>query len=89
MQLPENFPHTRREQYLVALPAELQSDQELRSAITVLRRLRRFNDRLTLRYVRRLQEAGWPDEELVRLLTAETETAVRTQRWRLGPLGRR
>jgi hypothetical protein len=89
MQLPDDFPHPRREQYLVALPEERQTVEELRCGIAVLRRPRRFNDRLTLRCVTRLQEAGWSDERIADLMTAGPAAEPGAQRWRCGPLARR
>jgi hypothetical protein len=88
-QLPDTFPHTRRGQYLVSLPEELLTVEELPYGIAVLRRLRRFDDRLTLRCVTRLQEAGWSDERIADLMTAGTAAELRAQRWRCGPLARR
>jgi hypothetical protein len=38
MRLPEKFPHTRREQYLIALPDELRLDDETLTSIRVLQR---------------------------------------------------
>ena len=89
MQLPDDFPHTRNEQYLVALPAELLTVGELRSSLVVLRRLRRFNDGLTLMYISRLKADGWSDEELVNLLTADAAAEMRANQWRCSPLARR
>jgi hypothetical protein len=42
MQLPAEFPHTRHEQYLVALPDALCTTAEMREALAILRRLRRW-----------------------------------------------
>jgi hypothetical protein len=70
MRLPEDFPHTRREQYLVTLPPDLQTIEELKTSIAVLDRLRRFNRGLMLRHIAQLQAAGWSDEDVMRLLTA-------------------
>jgi len=89
MQLPEDFPHTRREQYLVALPEQLQTDEELHSGMGVLRRLRRFYDRITLLHVIRLRADGCSAEEILRVLTTEARTELREERWRRGPLARR
>jgi hypothetical protein len=51
MQLPEDFPHDRREQYLVVLPEDLQTLAELDCGIAVLRRLQRFYDSQLVRHV--------------------------------------
>lgn len=57
MQLPDEFPHTRHEQYLVALPPELLSVAELRTALGVVSRLRSFHRRELVRLLLALDEA--------------------------------
>jgi hypothetical protein len=51
MQLPAGFPHTRHEQYLVALPDQLLSDDESPTVIAILKRFREFCDALLVRVV--------------------------------------
>jgi hypothetical protein len=70
MRLPKRFPHTRQEQYLVALPVELLSDDEALRAALVIRRLQRHLDLIILRSIARLREVGVSDEEIDRVIAA-------------------
>jgi hypothetical protein len=89
MQLPRWFPHTRHEQYLVALPDELRSDEELLRAIAVLRRLHRCYDQRILRHIVELRALGCSEDEILRVLTPGPAAESREQRWHRGPLARR
>jgi hypothetical protein len=44
VQLPEDFPHTRHEQYVVALPASLLTRAEVCEALGISERLHRYLD---------------------------------------------
>jgi hypothetical protein len=66
MQLPAEFPHTRHEQYLVALPDELRSRAETWEAIAVLHRGQLFFGAIREKAVAELARRGWSDEDIRR-----------------------
>jgi hypothetical protein len=69
MRLPARFPHSRHEQYLMALPDGLLSRAETREKIAVMIRARSFYDALLVESVAELMREGCTDEDIVRLLT--------------------
>jgi hypothetical protein len=89
MRLPEDFPHTRREQYLVALPEDLQTVEELDTGTAVLRRLRRFYDSELARHVADRWPAEPSEADIVIALAGVFAPIRRHARWRRGPLAHR
>ena len=88
MQLPKDFPHTRREQYLVALPDELLSLEETDTVVAVLERVRRFH---VSRFVRCTVETLPPEpseRDIVLAFAAAFSPWARERRLRRGPLVR-
>jgi len=89
MRLPEGFPHTRREQYLVALPDDLLTSDEGSTVMTVLVGVRRYYDaRLAKHFADRLPPRP-SEEDVVFALAAMFGPLWREDRWRRGPLARR
>jgi hypothetical protein len=77
MQLPADFPHTRREQYLVALPHELRSRAERLAALAVLYRAQLFYDERAEKAFSELAARGYSDEDIARAITPRLPAALR------------
>jgi hypothetical protein len=73
MQLSKDFPHARREQYLVALPGVLLSLEETWTVIAVLETL----------------PPNPSEEDFVLALAVALSPGASQRRWRGGPLARR
>lgn len=67
MHLPPDFPHSRHEQYVVALPGELLSEAETWEAIEVLDRMRCIFAAFREKSVAELLRRGWSDEDIERI----------------------
>ena len=89
MKLPEDFPHSRHDQYLVALPEDLQTVEELDMGTAVLRRLRRFYDSQLARLVADRLPAEPSEADIVIALAGVLAPAWRQARWHRGPLAHR
>lgn len=68
MRLPEDFPHTRREQYVVTLPEELRSGSEHLEAAVVHHRLTRHYEVVRDKALIALIDDGWTGEDITRAL---------------------
>ena len=66
MQLPPEFPHTRREQYLVALPMVLLTRAEMARAIAVLHRARLHVTTMAEMCATELLAQGYSDDDIER-----------------------
>jgi len=89
MQLPKDFPHTRHEQYLVALPGVLLSLEVTDAVVAVLKRVKRFR---TSRFVKCIVETLPPhpsERDFVLALAAALSPGASRRRWRRGPSARR
>ena len=86
MHLPNDFPHTRREQYLVALPDELLSHDETLTVITVLQRVRRFYDGVIWRHVVATLPPHPSERDVVLALAEVFASGGRDRTWLAGPL---
>ena len=89
MRPPEDFPHSRHDQYLVALPEHLQTVEELDTGTAVLRRLRRFYDSQLARHVADRLPAEPSEEDIVIALAGVFAPVWRQVRWHRGPLAHR
>jgi hypothetical protein len=91
MQLSKEFPHTRREQYLVALPGELLSLEETGEVIAVLERVKRFHYSRFLRCILETLPPNPTERDFVLALAGafSLSSRARERRWRRGPLARR
>ena len=77
MQLPAEFPHTRREQYLYALSPHLLTDDEMRTAMGLMHRLGDWLDTRRLLLVCGLLKAGTSEAEILDLLLDRLPAALR------------
>jgi hypothetical protein len=68
MRLPERFPHTRHEQYVVALPEDIRSRFEHLEAAVIHHRLRLHYVAIRDRALAALIEDGWSEEDIERAL---------------------
>jgi hypothetical protein len=73
VQLPEDFPHTRHEQYVMVLPVELLTDAESATRQWVLHRFRRHARRLILPLVIEAVSRGLTVEEFAKQFVAAFE----------------
>jgi hypothetical protein len=89
MRLPDDFPHTRHEQYLIALPDELLSDDETLTSISVLQRARRFYDARIWRHIVATLPPDPSETDVVLALAKMFASADPDRRWLRGPLARR
>jgi len=76
MHLPPDFPHSRHEQYFVALPGELLSEAETWEAIEVLDRVRFIFTAFREKPVPELLRRGWSDEDIERIERAPALSAA-------------
>jgi hypothetical protein len=89
MHLPDDLPHTRHEQYLVALPDELLSHEETLIVIEVLRRVRRFYVARIWRHIVATLPPDRSETDVVLALAELIASEGRHRRWFRGPLVRR
>jgi hypothetical protein len=75
VQLPADFPHTRHEQYLVALPDPLLSPAERRASIAVLGRFQRFCEADLARSLAAMARHGFSAQEVELVLNCGVPAA--------------
>lgn len=68
MRLPEDFPHTRHEQYVMALPVELLSKPEIEERARVLAAVWAYARNLFLPVIAEAARRGLTKEQLVAAL---------------------
>jgi hypothetical protein len=77
MELPADFPHTRRDQYLVALPPRLLTYDETRKALRITRRFGEWQDTRQVLLVCALLRDGWSEVDVLDLLLNRPPAAFR------------
>jgi hypothetical protein len=88
MELPADFPHTRHEQYLVALPVHLLTSDEGSTVIRVLGAVRRHYEAQTAQLFAELLPARPSKMDLAIALAVIFGPLWLEDRWRRGPLAR-
>jgi len=76
VQLPEDFPHTRHDQYVMVLPVELLTDLELATKQWVLHRFGRHVRQLILPLVTEALSRGLTVEQFAEQFVAAFEGSV-------------
>jgi hypothetical protein len=77
MEFPADFPHTRREQYLVALSPRLLTDDEVGRAIRITDRLGEWLETRGVLLVCELLRRGWERSDVLDLLPGRPPAALR------------
>ena len=76
MHLPDDFPHTRYERYVLVMPERLLTAQEQMTRRRVLERFRRYTARLVQPFLAKARSRGLTTEEFAKEFVARFEGSL-------------